>query len=67
MKEYETIESLAKELGVCRRTVQNRVREMSPHIGKEYPEEAMLKDGRTKRIRVADYFHFCNHREEMMA
>lgn len=64
-REYYSPPQLAEELGTSLRSVQRRLREMKPYIGTKYPMS--LSDGRTTRVRLVDFVHFCNHRKEMTA
>ena len=48
---YETKKQLSKRYAVSISTVDNRQKEIKKLIGKRYPEEAYLDNGRIHRIR----------------
>lgn len=64
-REYYSPPQLAEELGWSLRSVQRRLHDMRPYIGSVYAMS--LSDGRTMRVRLVDFVHFCNHRKEMTA
>lgn len=65
MSDYATIREIVEDYRISERTVRKRLSDMQRHVGKEYLESALIKDGKLVRVNREAFAHFCNHRREM--
>ena len=59
---YMKPEQIAEALQVNVKRVRQRIREMKPLVGKDYPWDSMLMDDGITRVDLSTYVEFCNRR-----
>lgn len=63
--EYLKASQVAEILQIDIKRVRLRLKQMKPYIGTEYPEDAMLMDDGTTRVKLSAYVDFCNRRKDL--